>query len=210
MIVYAAMMILLGQDGVDEILGKMERKAISLTTMVATYEQVKTLSLLDEETKTRGKLYFDRKKGTTRWHAEDGTIQQLDQSRYIAVFPDLKEVEIYPLKKRGSIFATILGAPNASPLKEEFEVTLVSRSEKAIELKLLPRNEFLKKRIREARLEINPKTDLIQAATYTEKSGDTVQIRFQETVLNTKFSAGTFTLELDDLRAKGYNIREHK
>ena len=211
MTIFAMMVALLAwQEDVDSVLEKMGKASTGTRTMVAGYEQVKTLSLLDEETYTRGRMYFDRKSGTTRWQAEDGTIQQLEKDRYIAVFPGLKEVEIYSLKEKGATFAALLGSPDAGVLKEDFVISLGPRTEKSIELILLPRKDFLKKRIREARLRLDPKTHRVWEAAFTELNGDALLIRIRETKRNEPLPDGTFDLDLDDLRTKGYNIREHK
>ena len=211
MIIGALILTLLGtQEDLAEILEKMRISTSTIKTMRSTYKQIKTMSLLDEEVTTDGTLFYDKEKDSTRWRSEDGTIQQLDRDRYIAVFPGLKEVEIYPLKEKGKAFRMIMGSPDPDGMKKEFEITLVSSPEGPIRLKLQPKSDFLKKRIREAHLQISSKTHLITEARYTEINGDTVQILFQNMQLNPDLPVETFKLDLDVLRTKGYNIREHK
>ena len=211
MIIGALILSLLGtQEDLDGILEKMRISTSTIKTMRSTYEQTKTMSLLEDEVKTGGTLFYDRAKDSTRWRSEDGTIQQVNRDRYIAVFPGLKEVEIYPLKERGKAFRTIMGSPDPDQMKKEFEVTLVSSAEESIQLKLRPKSDFLKKRIREAHLQIDSETYLITGVRYTETNGDTVRILFRNRVINPDLPAGTFKLDLDALRTKGYNIREHE
>ena len=103
-----------------------------------------------------------------------------------------------------------MGSPDPDQMKKEFEVTLVSSAGESIQLKLRPKSDFLKKRIREAHLQINSETYLITGVRYTETNGDTVRILFRNRVINPDLPAGTFKLDLDALRTKGYNIREHE
>jgi outer membrane lipoprotein-sorting protein len=211
MIIGTLILSLLGtQEDLDGILEKMRISTSTIKTMRSTYEQIKTMSLLEEEVTTGGTLFYDRAKDSTRWQSEDGTIQQVNRDRYIAVFPGLKEVEIYPLKERGKAFRTLMGSPDPDQMKKEFEITLVSSAGEPIQLKLRPKSDFLKKRIREAHLQISSETHLITEVRYTETNGDTVRILFRNRVINPDLPAGTFKLDLDALRTKGYNIREHE
>lgn len=197
------------QESLQEVLQKMKKRTSTTNTMTALYEQTKTMTLLDEEVKTEGHIFFSRKSGSTRWQSTEGTIQQLDQKRYIAIFPDLKEVEIYPLKEKGSVLASLMGSPDTDELQKEFEIRLRSPAGERIELTLKPKTDFLKKRIQNARLLISPETYMIVGATVTEQNGDTIVIRFREMKINTGIPGQTFQLDLDSLRTKGYNIREH-
>lgn len=186
----------------------MDRKAGDIRTMTARYVQVKKLSLLDETPQVTGTVRFRREDRTIRWK-EDGTgaIQQIQGDRYVVVYPRLKEVEIFTLDQRGKHLAAVMGAPEVSEtLRRDFEVTIVSRNEEEIQLRLAPRSDDMKKRVREARLKVSAKSYLLNGASYVEPNGDAVEITFSDSVVNEKIDPREFELDLASYEKLDYKI----
>lgn len=195
----------------DAVLAEMDKKGAEIRTLVAHYEQVKHLSLLDDKTTTCGILSFRRENRALRWDEKDtGTIQQIDTDRYVAVYPRLKEAEIFTLDQRGKHLAAVMGAPDLSKvLQEDFEISVESRDHADFELRLVPRTEEVRKRVREARLRVSRETYLVTGASYVEPNGDSVEIAFRDARVNQPIDPKTFDVDLEKLRAQNYTIRKH-
>jgi outer membrane lipoprotein-sorting protein len=205
-----ALLFLVSQD-VEAILAEMDRRAGEVQTMTATYVHVKRLSLLDDETRSTGTVTFRRENRAIRWEEKDGvSIQQLDGDRYIAVYRKLKEVEVYTLDQRGRHLAAVMGAPDVSKtLKQDFDITLGDRTNGEILLKLAPKSDDMKKRVRTAQVKISAETFLITGASYVEPNDDSVEIAFQNLKINQKLDPRAFDLDLDALAKAGYTVKKH-
>ncbi len=203
-------LLLLLQDA-DAVLAEMDKKGAEIRTLVAHYEQVKRLSLLEDETRTVGTLSFRRENRAIRWDEKDtGAVQQIDADRYLAVYPKLKEAEIFTLDQRGKHLAAVMGAPDLSKaLKEDFDISVASRDRGDIELRLVPRTDEVKKRVCEARLRVSPDTYLVTGASYVEPNGDSVEIAFRDARVNQPLDPRVFEVDLEKLRAQGYTVTEH-
>ncbi|MBI2898988.1 MAG: outer membrane lipoprotein carrier protein LolA [Planctomycetes bacterium] len=205
------LLVLLCIQDVDSVLADMDRHSAEIRTMTSQYEHVKRLSLLDEETRTTGLLLFRRENRAVRWEEKTGgAIQQLDGDRYVAVFPKLKEVEIYTVDQKGKQLASIMGAPDISKtLKQDFDIALGPRQNGEIELQLKPRSEDVRKRVKEALIRISADRFLLTFVSYVEPNGDSVEIRFRQTKVNEKLPLKAFEIDLDAMAKAGFTITRH-
>ncbi|GEM_PF-4676672 len=195
----------------ETVLAAMDKSSAEIQTLVGAFERIKRLSLMDDEARSAGTFTYRRENRAIRWDSnESGDVQQLEGDRYIEVFRKLKEIEVYTLDQRGKQLAAIMGAPDVSKtLRQDFDIVLGEHRNGEVELKLSPRSEDMRKRVKQAVLRVRTDRYIIAGVSYSEPNGDSVEIKLTKLRLNEKLSPNAFDLDLDGLVRSGYKLTKH-
>ncbi len=165
-------------------------------SIASDFEQMKHLSFLEEDVKSRGIFYF-QKENKLRWEYSDPFYYLIIFNNDTVLIQDENNTNVYDAAS-GKMFRQIneimLSMVNGSILESddfEFEYFEKSSSYK-LELRLLDENmkEFLSK----IHLFINKKDMTVDELLMLEKSGDYTRIRFINKRLNEEIPQHTFDL----------------
>ena len=167
----------------------------NVKTLVATVDQEKTISLLEEPVHTVGQLLFQRpNKLRMDFQGPNGTTLLIDGATMTMHYKALKKTETYSLagNVRSQAMAEHLFLrlnPDTKRLSAIYELTIQKRD--PLVLVLTPKAPALRKHIASIRVKINPK-GYVSLLELNEANNDTTKWTFTKTVLNSTIQSSLF------------------
>jgi outer membrane lipoprotein carrier protein len=152
-------------------------------TLRARFVQTKVFTVLGEEERSAGVLYY-RKPDRLRWEylEPDRAWTVIDGARGWAVFPSTRQVQRFELGgSRTDAILSIVGFGACGPaFADSFDMTLGSGPGGAPVLSMAPRRPELAASFTRIELTLDPKDDLPRLVVLHEITGDTVRFEFQD------------------------------
>jgi outer membrane lipoprotein carrier protein len=179
----------------DEVVSALEQAQRRVTDLKAPFRQAAHNKALNQTIDARGTLYL-KKPGKLRWEYQTPTPQEIisDGTRLWIYTPELKQVNV-------SAAPAALAGPAGSFLhglgqvREHFEARFLNPAqptdaEGLVVLDLAPKRPqpLLARLI----LSVDPKSWLVRQAVVHDELGNTVTVRFAETVVNSGLADGLF------------------
>jgi outer membrane lipoprotein carrier protein len=179
----------------DEVVSALEQAQRRVTDLKAPFRQAAHNKALNQTIDARGTLYL-KKPGKLRWEYQTPTPQEIvsDGTRLWIYTPELKQVNV-------SAAPAALAGPAGSFLhglgqvREHFEARFLNPAqptdaEGLVVLDLTPKRPqpLLARLI----LSVDPKSWLVRQAVVHDELGNTVTVRFGETVVNSGLADGLF------------------
>jgi outer membrane lipoprotein carrier protein len=192
----ATLSLLLAAPSAAEVLKSLETAGRDLRTLSADFSEAKVNVILDETTRTRGRVLL-QVPGRLRW---DYTLPQpgvmvLKDGKFARYVPQSKQV--FRGVAKGEADLLIGFGPGTSDLGRKYEVTLLPEEAvggaPAHVLDLKPRQPGLFTAIR---LWVDKKRSVPVQTRLTEPTGDHTTITFEKVVVNGKLPADAFELKL--------------
>jgi len=190
--------LLAGSPDSAAVLRSLEQAGRSLTTMKASFVEVKVNVLLDEKEESRGEVLL-QVPGRFRWdyRTPQESVTLVKDGRFARYIPRSKQVFRAPAKGEADLLVGF--GPGAAGLGRKYEVRLEGEeavgSSPAWVLDLAPRpgQQGLFSRIR---LWVDKARSIPVQTRLTEPTGDHTTIRFENVVLNAGLPSGAFDLVL--------------
>ena len=190
------------QDGyrqlqdVDEFRSKMAKASASTNSIASDFEQLKHLSFLEEDVKSRGVFYF-MKENRLRWEYSEPFFYLILFSNDTVLIQDENKTNIYDAAS-GRMFREIneimLSMVNGTILEsDKFEFDYFENTS-SYKLELSPLEENMKEFLSKIRLFINKEDLSVDELYMIERSDDFTHIRFINKRLNEEIPEHTFDL----------------
>ncbi len=165
-------------------------------SIASDFEQMKHLSFLEEDVKSRGIFYF-QKENKLRWEYSDPFYYLIIFNNDTVLIQDENNTNVYDAAS-GKMFRQIneimLSMVNGSILEsDDFEFEYFEKSS-SYKLELRPLDENMKEFLSKIHLFINKKDMTVDELLMLEKSGDYTRIRFINKRLNEEIPQHTFDL----------------
>ena len=183
-------------DNTDAFTSSMEKASSTTNSIVSEFEQIKHLSFLEEDVKSRGVFYF-RKENKLRWEYNEPFHYLIMFSNDTVLIQDENKTSIYDASS-GRMFREIneimLSMVNGSILKsDKFEIEYFENTT-SYKLELTPLEENMQEFLSNIHIYIN-KNDLSADELYMiERSDDFTHIRFINKRLNEEIPDHIFDL----------------
>jgi outer membrane lipoprotein carrier protein len=175
------------------------------TTLRARFVQTKVFTVLGEEDRTSGVLYY-RKPDQLRWEYEqpDRSWTIIDGKRGWAVFPGTKQVQRFELGAgRGDAILSIVGFGACGPdFVRSFEISLGRGERGAQVLSMTPRRPELAASFRGVELTLDPTDHLPRRVLLHETTGDDVRFDFDDLRMGVKLEPSLFEFTTPE----GYSV----
>jgi outer membrane lipoprotein carrier protein len=179
----------------DEAVSALEQAQRRVTDLKAPFQQAAHNKVMNQTIDARGTLYL-KKPGRLRWEYQTPTPQQIvsDGAKLWIYTPELKQVNVStaPVALAGPAGSFLQGL---GQVREHFEVRFLNPAqptdaEGLVVMDLTPK----KPQPLMARLiaSVDPKTWLVRQAVVYDELGNTVTVRFGDTVVNSGLSDGLF------------------
>lgn len=179
----------------DEAVSALEQAQRRVADLKAPFRQAAHNKALNQTIEARGTLYL-KKPGRLRWEYQTPTPQEIvsDGTRLWIYTPELKQVNVSaaPAALAGPAGSFLQGL---GQVREHFDVRFLNPAqptdaEGLVVLDLLPkRPQPLMARLI---ISVDPKSWLVRQAIVHDELGNTVTVRFGETVANSGLSDGLF------------------
>ncbi len=165
-------------------------------SIASDFEQMKHLSFLEEDVKSRGIFYF-QKENKLRWEYSDPFYYLIIFNNDTVLIQDENNTNVYDAAS-GKMFRQIneimLSMVNGSILEsDDFEFEYFEKPS-SYKLELRPLDENMKEFLSKIHLFINKKDMTVDELLMLEKSGDYTRIRFINKRLNEEIPQHTFDL----------------
>ncbi len=165
-------------------------------SIASDFEQMKHLSFLEEDVKSRGIFYF-QKENKLRWEYSQPFYYLIIFNNDTVLIQDENKTNVYDAAS-GNMFRQIneimLSMVNGSILEsDDFEFEYFEKSS-SYKLELRPLDENMKEFLSKIHLFINKKDMTVDELLMLEKSGDYTRIRFINKRLNEEIPQHTFDL----------------
>jgi outer membrane lipoprotein-sorting protein len=184
-------------DEQREMTRQIESASGKMTTLVCDFEQVKTLSILNEQMVSKGKMYY-RNDRCLRWEylspyrytflLNNNTIlMQTENSRNVM---DVKASKLFQ-----EIVKIMMNGINGSGLtdRKSFEARYYKREKETLwEVHLLPVQREMKQMFATIKLIFHAKNYTVEQVEMNEQSGDTTLIRLSGKQINVKIEDDKF------------------
>ena len=179
----------------DETVATLEQAQRRVTDLKAPFQQSAHNKMLNQTIDARGTLYL-KKPGRLRWEYQTPTPQEIvsDGTRLWIYTPELKQVNVSaaPAALAGPAGSFLQGL---GQVREHFDVRFLNPAQPTdtaglVVLDLAPkRPQALMARLIVA---VDPKTWLVRQAMVYDELGNTVTVRFGDTVVNSGLADGLF------------------
>jgi outer membrane lipoprotein carrier protein len=179
----------------DEALSALEQAQRRVTDLKAPFQQAAHNKALNQTIDARGTLYL-KKPGRLRWEYQTPTPQQIvsDGAKLWIYTPELKQVNVSaaPQALAGPAGSFLQGL---GQVREHFEARFLNLAqptdaEGLVVLDLTPKQpQPLMVRLI---LSVDPKSWLVRQAVVHDQLGNTVTVRFGETIVNSGLADGLF------------------
>ncbi len=198
----------------DDIFKNVDVKAETMKDLKAEFRQEKKMKVMKRPIVGKGTVSVKKTEKGPRicwesWEVDPDTGETSAPQRMLVLGDESKLVSFSTEEKTGEFtdlgkgkfevqeFLTIGGS--LSGMKKSFSVELGGKPAegKGWELKMTPTSERLKKFIKELRLEIDPKEWIVSRIFVLEATGDTMEIRLSNFVLNAGVKDELFKVPAD-------------
>lgn len=172
---------------VDGFLANLESRRGKMESYSARFVQTKTLDLFGETKISTGTiLYKAPQRMIWKYQTPDRTQMLLERESVSFYFPELEQIEIYPVERGGGasgfFFAFEAGAEE---LKEGFEISIgASTDEKTNRVDLAPRAGSIADQVSGITLWLDRSDYFPRKIRIREISGDTTRVEFSEIAVN--------------------------
>jgi outer membrane lipoprotein carrier protein len=180
-----------------EMIAQIEKASRQMTTLICDFEQVKTLSVLNEELVSKGRMYY-RNDHCLRWEYlspyqytfvlnKNTILMQAENSRNVI---DIKSSRFFQ-----EIVKIMMNGINGSGLTDlkSFDVRYYEQEKEGFwEAHLFPLQKDMKQMFAVIKLTFNTKDYSVEQVEMDERSGDTTIIRLSGKQINEKIEDDTF------------------
>jgi outer membrane lipoprotein-sorting protein len=175
---------------------KMAESTAETNSIASDFVQVKQLSFLEEEVKSKGKFYF-RKENMLRWEYTEPFTYLIIFSHDSILIRNQDKTNIYDAAS-GRMFREInsimLNMVNGTILDNKNFIFAYYESDQAFKLVLTPLDANMKEFLTEIHLFINKQNYTVDELHMIERSGDFTNIRFMNKRLNEDLPQHIFDL----------------
>ncbi|GAB4331663.1 MAG: hypothetical protein Kow0099_03060 [Candidatus Abyssubacteria bacterium] len=166
-------------------LEKLERQRQKVETFSAHFEQKKTVELFEEvKTSTGILLYKTPHQMIWKYESPDNTQMRIDRESVSFYFPQLEQIEIYPLQQgQSASYFFFAFEATARELDENFEVSPPEQQNQLTAVQLKPKTDPLASQLRSITLWLADDY-LPRRIMITEANGDTTEVTLTHVRIN--------------------------
>ena len=170
----------------DGFLRDFEQKRGEINTYTARFVQKKILTLFEETKISNGALYYRAPQQMTwKYSRPDKTQMRINRDSVSFYFPELEQIEVYPLDKGGGASSFFFAfEASADELKENFEISIGAAGEDLHRVDLSPKSGPLAQQLRGITLWLGKTDYMPRKILIRDISGDTTEIALSEIRVN--------------------------
>ncbi len=185
-------------DELNEILKGFDSAQKDANSIAADFVQVKTLSLLEEPTESKGKFYYSKPdKFLWEYTVPSEAYLLMNGDSLTSYYPEFKTADVINIKRYRKRIMKYLGiGQSVEVLNDVFDIELVTenRMKGTYLLKLDPTKKRVEKKLKLIRMWIDMKSYLPVQLEYIEGDGDITVFRFSSIEINSELRDGIFKL----------------
>jgi outer membrane lipoprotein-sorting protein len=203
------------QDGLNEVLARMDKAAPGFESMAAKFKWTEYTSVIKETNESSGEIRFKRIKNKVRglidYTQPDAKTVMLADKQVWIYLPKIKTAQIYDLGKQGDQLYQFLllgfGTPSAS-LRKNWDVKLAGSDtvagQKTSRLELVPKSGEARNYLSKVELWIPENGSYPLQEKLHQKSGDYILITYSGQQFNTGMPDGSLDVKLPPGTKKEY------
>ncbi len=170
----------------DSFLHTLETQRGKVDTFAARFVQKKTLALFDEQKTSAGAVFYKApRRMIWKYETPDNTQMLIDGRAVSFYFPELKQIEVYPLEQGGASGFFFAFEATADEIEKNFDVSVdCGGAERLSRLELSPKSDPLASELKSITLWLGESDYLPRKIRINEISGDVTDIELTDVRLN--------------------------
>lgn len=191
---------LTAKERLKAVLNGFDRAQENTKTLIAAFQETKTLQLLTDPVESSGYFYFS-KPNRVKWeYREPETkVYLLTEDSYTAYYPEQKRAEKVNVRHYSAKLFRAFGiGQTTSELKKYYDIHLADSSdrENTFLLVLLPKKRRIQKRIETLRIWVDDQSFLPVQMEYLEPDGDSTLLGFDRILINQEIQASRYQIKI--------------
>jgi len=186
------------KGGLEEFLGRVNRKLSSIETLSASFTQVREAGVAGQKMEASGKLYLDKPRKVLLDYVRPERQKFLVDGSDVTVYvPSLNQVQKYALSGRLETDQLFVFWEPLSKLEENFSMTQVRQKGTRLKyVELVPKDKKTWEGLKRITLGIDPDLLLPTFIDVEEAGGDRVKMTLSGVKTNPKLDSSVFELKL--------------
>lgn len=177
-----------------------DRAQKNTETLIAAFQETKTLQLLRDPVESSGYFYFS-KPHRVKWEYREpeSKVYLLTEDSYTAYYPEQKRAEKVNVQHYSAKLFRAFGiGQTTSELKKYYDINLADTSDKenTFLLILLPKKRRIQKRIETLKIWVDDQSFLPVQMEYLEPDGDSTLLGFERILINQEIQASRYQIKI--------------
>ena len=191
---------LTAKERLKAVLTGFDRAQENTKTLIAAFQETKTLQLLTDPVESSGYFYFSKPHRVKWEYREPETkVYLLTEDSYTAYYPEQKRAEKVNVQNYSAKLFRAFGiGQTTSELKKYYDINLADTSGKGktFLLILLPKKRRVQKRIETLKIWVDDQSFLPVQMEYLEPDGDSTLLGFERILINQEIQASRYQIKI--------------